>query len=157
MTNPDTQHTHERDDTLDTILRAELRWEVSPELTSQLLSLVPSATAPAQPARPQPHRWYTALVMLLTTMTMLLSSAVAWQFYGTITAELGLLDIWATLQATPAQGLAWLYQELPATRSLVAFLQSTHEHIVQWFLIAAVLWLALDSWSPRSSLQRQQA
>ncbi len=151
------------DDKLDTVLRAELRWEASAELTSRLLALVPGAPvlshSVVQPAvvrpRPRPQPWYTWLVMVLTAMAIGLSFAVAWQFYSAVGAELGLAAMWSQLQAAPAIGLQRLYETFPVTRYAVALLIGIRDQL-HWLLLAAVLWLALDGWSPGFALRRQQ-
>lgn len=150
------------DDSFDRVLRTELRWEAPAELTSQLLALVPGAPAlsPAHqatptPPRPRPQLWYTWLVMVLTAMAVGLSFAVAWQFYSAVGSELGLAAMWSQLQAAPALGLQRLYETLPATQYVVALLLGVRDQL-HWLLLAVVLWLALDGWSPNISLRRPQ-
>lgn len=164
MNDTDTLFPHDSDDTLDTVLRSELRWEAPPELTNRLLAVVENTSVTAvprddylaPPLPPAPRSWYAQLVMVLTTIAVALSFTAAWQFYGIIGTELGLTAIWQQLQAFPTMGLTWLYEQMPVTRSLVD-LFTTIQGYLHWLLIAAVLWLVLDNWSTRSTLQSQRA
>jgi hypothetical protein len=92
---------------------------------------------------------------MLTALAIGLSLAVAWQFYATLGAQLGLEGYWAQLQAAPANGLEQLVTTVPASRYVVAVLSGISRQL-HWLLLAAVLWLALDGWTPRFSLRRQQ-
>ncbi len=153
MHNSDELIQHNADDTFEQVLRSEMRWEAPPELTNRLLGLVPGAVGVAvMPARPKP--WYMVLVISLTAMIIGLSLAIAWQFYGLLGTQLGLADWWQQLQIAPDLGLRWLYAELPATRYVVAVLSSVRDQL-HWLLLAVVLWLALDGWSPNIQLRRQ--
>ncbi len=157
------EHVHiqrEPDDSFDRILRSELRWEAPPELTSCLLALVPGADASvtlqhaAQPAAPpRPQGWYATVVFVLTAVAIGLSMAVAWQFYSAVGAQFGLGEMWSQLQAAPAIGLQRLYDMLPASRYLIALLIAVRDQL-HWLLVTAVLWLALDGWSPNVTLRR---
>lgn len=164
MNNAETSISRDSDDTLDSVLRAELHWQAPPELTSRLLDLIPDASTTsmpqssvaARPVYPRAGTWYARVVMLLTTFAVALSFLVTWQFYGIVSTELGLAEIWQQLQQAPTIGLAWLYEQLPVARSLVEVVTIIQGQL-HWFLIAAVLWLVLDGWSTRSTLQSQQA
>jgi hypothetical protein len=138
----------EPEDTLDQILRQELRWEVSPLLTAQLLALVPGAPMLALSPPARPKSWYSLLVLVLTAVAIGLSLAVAWQFYSLVGAELGLGAMLAELQAAPAIGLQRLYDALPISRQFVGLLVAVRNQL-HWLLLAVVLWLALDGWQPR--------
>lgn len=151
------------EDPFDRALRSELRWETPPELTTRLLALVAdapafssfSSAAGSLYARAQPKPWYTTVVMLLTAVVVGLSLAIAWQIYGALGAQLGMGELWQQIQLMPAMGLKWLYEELPITRYVLAVLSSVRDQL-HWLLLAAVLWLALDGWSPNFPLRRQQ-
>jgi hypothetical protein len=138
----------EPEDSLDQILRQELRWEVTPKLTAQLLALVPGAAVLVIPATTRPKSWYSLLVLVLTAVAIGLSLAVAWQFYNVVGVELGLGAMFAQLQAAPAIGLQRLYAALPISRQLVSLLVAVRNQL-HWLLLAVVLWLALDGWQPR--------
>ncbi len=160
---PHTEHSlpHDPPDSFDRVLCKELFWEASPELTHCLLALATQAAVPEGllsrgqvPMAPlRPRLWYTTLVTVLTALAVSLSLAVAWQMYGMIGAELGLPDMWLALQSFAAGELARLYSELPMMRSLIALVGSVRDQL-HWILIAIVLWLALDGWSPRVTLQQ---
>ncbi len=152
MSDAPEQYTRDPDDRLDTLLRQELRWEAPPELTMRLLSLIPGAPLlPVAPARPK--TWYSMLVLVLTATAIGLSLAVAWQVLGAVSAELGFAAVLEQLRDAPAIGLQRLYDELPATRQVVAVLAAIRDQL-HWLLLAAVLWLALDGWQPRRSVVR---
>lgn len=159
-------------DDFDLVLRAELYQEAPPELTSRLLQLVDDSLLVSQPhaeharasalnqypipARPGPY--YSMLVMILTTLAVSLSFAVTWQVYGTIGSELGLNAIWSQVQVAIASGLQSLYQELPAMQHVVGWFQSFYDHMawmLNWLLVAIILWLTLDGYSSGSHLQQQ--
>lgn len=147
----------EPDDSLDQILRQELRWEAPPELTMRLIGLIPGAALvgiPATPARPQ--SWYSMLVLVLTAVAVGLSLAVAWQLYSTVGAELGFGAVLTQIQQAPGIGLQRLYDALPISRDIVALLVAVRDQL-HWLLLAVVLWLALDGWQPRVSLRRTRA
>lgn len=147
------------DDVLDRALRAELRWEAPPELTTRLLGLVSQfaatpqlSTASLPYARVQPRPWYATLIMALTAVLLGVSFAIAWQFYGSVGSQLGLFT---QLQEWYATGVMWLYEDLPFVRYVVALLSDVRDQL-HWLLLAAVLWLALDGWTPNITLRRQQ-
>ncbi|MBX0327432.1 anti-sigma factor [Oscillochloris sp. ZM17-4] len=143
----------EPEDTLDQILCQELRWEVPPMLSAQLLALVPGAPVVSVPRMARPKSWYSMFVLLLTAVAIGLSLAVAWQLYSAIGVELGLGAMLTQLQAAPALGLQRLYDALPASRQVVSLLVAVRDQL-HWLLLAVVLWLALDGWQPRRSSQR---
>lgn len=159
-------HSNERlhhmfDDTLDGILREELRWQVPPELTNQLLFLVSDTPPLAQPSSvgAAPRTWYSVLVMVLTSVSVGLSFALAWQIYGVVGAELGLMDVWLHIQAMVSNVFQWLYHEFPMMQRLVPMLVSTYEHVywvLNWLLVSVILWLALDGSTPGTTYQRHQ-
>lgn len=151
--NRDTQN-RAPDDSLDQLLRRELRWEAPPELTLRLLGLIPGG-APLAVAPPRPKSWYSLAVLVLTAAAIGISLAVAWQIYGALGAELGLSGVLAQLWDAPGIGLQRLYEALPASRSAVALLVAVRDQL-HWLLLAVVLWLALDGWQPRI-LARTQA
>ncbi len=159
MSKPTTHH--ETHDALDQMLCEELSWQTPPELTSQLLGIVQAHCAASQglalehPPVAKPSRWYTMLVSILTTMAVTLSLIVAWQFYGVVSAELGLNVLWMQAQQSFAAGLNWLYAQAPFLPSLVEVLDGVRAQL-HWLLIAVVLWLALDGWSPRVPARQQQ-
>jgi hypothetical protein len=151
----------ERDpeDSFDRVLRSELSWQASPDLTASLLALVPAEAQmlahPDQPPAPaRPRTWYTTLVTILTMLAVSLSLAVAWQYMLLVGAELGLASIISQVQALPATLLGWLYAELPAARALVEFLGAAQAYL-HWLLVAIVLWLAVDARAPGATLQQQ--
>jgi len=148
-------HTREPDDSLDTLLRQELRWEAPPELTQRLLALVPGAPLLVV-APPRPKSWYSLLVLVLTAAAIGVSLAVAWQIYGALGAELGLSAVLAQLWDAPAIALQRLYEALPASRDAVALLVAVRDQL-HWLLLALVLWLALDGWQPRLGRARSRA
>jgi hypothetical protein len=143
------QHNHE--DTLDAVLRQELHWQAPPELTACLLGLVQQQAQPAAP--PRPKTWYTVLVMLLTTLAVGLSLAVAWQIYGVVSAELGLAQLWQQVQLWPTMLLSWLDAQVPALGFVLTLLTRVQEQ-VHWIIVAIVLWLALDSRPPQTAQQQ---
>ncbi|NNJ10716.1 anti-sigma factor [Chloroflexales bacterium ZM16-3] len=143
----------EPENTLDQILRQELRWEAPSALTAQLLALVPGAPVTNLLPPMRPKSWYSMLVLVLTAVAIGLSLAVAWQLYSLIGAELGLGAILVQLRDAPAVGLQRLYEALPASRQFVALLVAVRDQL-HWLLLAIVLWLALDGWQPRRRPQR---
>ncbi len=176
-----TRPSHEPEDALDAVLRTELSWQAPPDLSSRLVALAQqqsfsavAATAEtlATPADPihhgpvliddsptQPRTAYSIMVIVLTSIAVGLSLTVAWRFYDIIIAELGLIGVWNQVQATMALALDWLYAELPASRQVVSVLGSAYEQVywlLNWLLVAIVLWLALDGYSTGGSVQQQQ-
>ena len=145
---------------LDAVLRTELRWTAPAALTAQLLALAGMATltAPQFAARPRPKGWYVTVVYLLTAAAIGLSLAVGWQFFGLLATQIGLDDALTRLLAAPAQGLAQLTQfaqALPGSQLVIPFLNKLHDQLL-WLLLVAVLWAALDKWNPQSRFRRQQ-
>jgi hypothetical protein len=158
-------------DTLDLVLRDELRWQAPPDLTMQLMRLAQDPSLRTRPSQDpyaissfspsfgysQPKRWYTTLVMLLTCVAVGLSSAVAWQVYGVVGAELGASEMWQHAHSAYIGGIHQVYAEMPVTRSLVSSLGTLHEQallLLNWLLVAFVLWLSLDL--PDTARQQQQ-
>lgn len=163
MSDADELIQHNPDDIFEQALRSELHWEAPPELTARLLALVPGGAAMGMlpdvamlvPGYVRPKTWYTVLVLSLTAMIIGLSLAIAWQFYGLVGSQLGLTGWWQQIQVAPDLGLRWLYAELPLTRYIVAILSSVRDQL-HWLLLAVVLWLALDGWSPNFAFRQQQ-
>lgn len=149
------KQTRARDDSLDQLLRQELRWEAPPDLTLRLLGLIPGGQAVVI-APPRPKSWYSLAVLVLTAAAVGISLAVAWQIYGALGAELGLSSVLAQLWDAPGIGLQRLYEALPASRGAVALLVAVRDQL-HWLLLAIVLWLALDGWQPRLLPRRQAA
>lgn len=149
------KQTRARDDSLDQLLRQELRWEAPPELTLRLLGLIPGGAAIAV-LPPRPKSWYSLVVLVLTAAAVGISLAVAWQIYGALGTELGLGGVLAQLWDAPGIGLQRLYEALPASRSVVALIVAVRDQL-HWLLLAIVLWLALDGWQPRLLANRQVA
>lgn len=153
---------------LDQVLRREMRWQAPPDLTERLIGIVAAtgggpATSPvvvAPTSRPQPGRWYSILVMILTAVAVGVSFAVSWQFYGVVGAELGLSEAWNHLQALVSMGMQQVYGEIPVLRHIMVFIGTLYEQaswLVNWVLLAVVLWLVFDSYTPGASVQRQQS
>lgn len=142
------------DDRLDAVLRQELHWETPPEVSARLLALVPGNQVPALavPAPPRPQSWYSMLVLMLTAAAVGLSLGVAWQFYGTVGAELGLIAMFEQLRYAPLIGLQRLYDALPASRQVVAILLVIRDQI-HWLLLAIMLWLAFDQQPQRQTVR----
>jgi hypothetical protein len=148
---------------LDVVLRTEMRWEAPAHLTAQLLALAeqgalatavnpePSLALPP----PQPQRWYSTLVYVLTFGAIILSMGVAWQFAGMLMGNVSFQDAFAQLLAAPSRGLALLTSQLPQSRPAIDFFLRVHEQLL-WLLLAAVLWAALDKWNPQVSFGRRQ-
>lgn len=148
--------------TIDTVLRAELHWEAPPALTAQLLALA----APALPAfsasvanvaieRSRPNRWYVTLVYVLTIAVVALSLAVAWQLFSVIASQLGIGDALTELLALPGRMLQELAKTLPQSRFVIDFFLRARDQLM-WLLLAAVLWAALDKWTPQINFGRRQ-
>jgi hypothetical protein len=145
--------TRDPDDSLDAVLRHELRWDVPPELTARLISLVPGAPMlVVAPPRLRPKPWYSMLVLVLTAVALGLSLAIAWQLFGVLSAELGFAAALEQLRDAPAIGLQRLYDALPASRQVVGVVVAVRDQL-HWLLLAIVLWLALDGWQPRLARQ----
>jgi predicted anti-sigma-YlaC factor YlaD len=136
--------------TLDVVLRAEMRWEAPAALTSQLLALVnaPAATfAPMRPlTRPTPRGWYVTAVYGLTAAVVALSLLIAVQLVGALTDQVSIGAAITQLLALPGQGLSYLTQTLPLSRFVIDFFFKVRDQLV-WLLLIAVLWAALDKWN----------
>ncbi len=146
-----------RHDTLDTMLRTEIRWEAPAQLTDRLLLLaaaLPLASAAPLP-RPRPKGWHVTLAYVLTALLIGLSLAVAWNVFSLLAGELAVQGLLAQIQALPAQLMAELTRALPESRFVVAFFLYVHDKLL-WLLLAAVLWAVLDRFSPQMSFGRQQ-
>lgn len=107
------------------------------------------------PLHPQPSKWYSAVVILLTSIAVTLSCSIAWEFYGTVLSAWWMADI----QQPLAMSMQHLYQEIPASRSVVDFLQGAYNQthwMLSWVLVAVALWFALDGYSPSSSTRHLQ-
>lgn len=144
---------------LDSVLRAELFWEMPPALSQQVLSFVASLPASGQlVVRPQPKHWYVTTVYMLTLMATALSLLVAWQFLSMLVMQIGLGDALAQLLASPVQGVAYLSEfvyRLPESSYIIALFLRIRDQLM-WVMLVAVLWAALDTWSPHLGLQGQQ-
>jgi hypothetical protein len=151
---PDTRDPADR---LDALLRSELRWETPPALTAQLLGLVPGGAAISQyliiPERPK--RWYVWLVSILTVVAVVVSLLVAAQLYSTLGDQIGLPGLWQALADSVSNSWARLVDALPAARYLLLALAGVRNYLY-WLLLVAVLWVALDGWSPRFPTLRRQ-
>jgi hypothetical protein len=146
------------DDAFDRVLRDELRWQTPPDLSARLMALVPQAAiavslygVPIE--RPRAKPWYSTLVLVLTTLALGFSMAIAWQAANSLGVEFGLIGLWEQIQAWPALATQWLFSTVPASRAVVALLESVRDQL-HWLLLALVFWLALDGWQPR--LRRPQ-
>ncbi|HEU5099590.1 MAG TPA: anti-sigma factor [Roseiflexaceae bacterium] len=146
--------------TLDVVLRAEMRWEAPAALTAQLLALV---NAPAEalahvptmavgqglapaPVRSAPRGWYVTAVYGLTAAVIALSLLIAVQLVGALTDQVGIGAAITQLLALPGQGLSYLTQTLPQSRFVIDFFFKVRDQLV-WLLLIAVLWAALDKWN----------
>lgn len=145
---------------LDVVLRAELHWEAPEALTAHLMALalpaplgVPAGIQPM--VRPRPKGWYVTLVYVLTTMVIVISLAVAWQFFGSFAAQAGLADALTQILAAPARGLNQLTQALPESRYPIAFFLKVRDQLM-WLLLVAVFWAVLDKWNPQFSFRSFQ-
>jgi hypothetical protein len=140
--------------TLDVVLRAEMRWEAPAALTAQLLALVNApATALARPDQPatlpapaRPRGWYVTAVYGLTAAVIALSLLIAVQLIGALTDQVSIGAAITQLMALPGQGLSYLTQTLPQSRYLIDFFLKVRDQLV-WLLLIAVLWAALDKWN----------
>lgn len=172
MTQQNDQTQREPEDTLDKVLRSEMHWEAPPSLCAHLGALIQYAPALmagedvalppfSQQAQtiviqPQPKRWYTTLVTMLTVVAIAVSVMVAWQLYGTVGEELGLTNLWLSVSQTFADINASIFRALPPQASYVLQLLAGVRTYLYWLLLVAVLWLALDGVSPNFSLRQQQ-
>ena len=152
------RHQHQ---TLDVVLRAEMRWEAPAALTAQLLALViTQATAMQQvarqvPVRARPRGWYVTAVYALTAAVVALSLLIAVQFIGALADHVSISAAITQLLALPGQGLAYLTQTLPQSRFLLDFILRVRDQLM-WLLLVAVLWAALDKWNIPISFGRQR-
>lgn len=161
----DTNHELDRDpeDGLDRLIRPAMCWETPPQLAANLLALIPGsptllAALPSDLSfvpRPQPKRWYVVLVTILTVLAITVSLLVAWDIYGAMSAELGLPGVWQTISAAITNGIDHLFAALPQVNYLVHLLAGVRTYLY-WLLLVAVLWAALDGWSPHMPFRGQQ-
>jgi hypothetical protein len=143
-----------RSQTLDVLLRAELRWEAPTTLTAQLLAL--AATAPALPPLPaRPNRWYVSLIYALTVAVVAISLAVAWQLLSSIALQLGVVDVFTQLLALPGSVLQQITHIMPESRYAIELFTRVRDQLI-WLLLVAIVWAALDRWNvPTFAPQRQ--
>lgn len=139
---------------LDMALSHEMHWQAPAALTAQLL-LLATGGAMALNARPQPKSWYVKLVYLLTLAVIGVSLAIAWQLTAALVAHTGLSAGLAQLLAEPDLVRAQLTRALPQTQYLIDFFGRVREQLM-WLFLVAVLWAALDQWSPRFTVREQQ-
>jgi hypothetical protein len=138
--------------TLDVVLRAEMRWEAPAALTAQLLALASAPAVAAQKVMPQapvfsrPRGWYITAVYGLTAAVVALSLLIAVQLVGALTDQVSIGAAITQLLALPGQGLSYLTQTLPQSRFLIDFLLRVRDQLM-WLLLVAVLWAALDKWN----------
>jgi hypothetical protein len=138
--------------TLDVVLRAEMRWEAPAALTAQLLALVNAPAVAVQQALPQspvrsaPRGWYVTAVYGLTVAVVVLSLLIAVQLIGALTNQVSIGAAITQLLALPGQGLSYLTQTLPQSRFVIDFFLKVRDQLV-WLLLIAVLWAALDKWN----------
>lgn len=167
MSNSDELIQHHAEDPFEQALQAELRWTAPSELTAQLLALVPSMAVPrdfegVMDAMQPPFRYrqpvprYQTPLLVVTAIVVGFSLAIAWQIYSLIGAQLGLEVWWYQVQVFPDLGIKWLYDTVPPTRYIGAVFSSIRDQL-HWLLIAAILWLALDGWTPPFLLRRQSS
>ena len=137
---------------LDVVLRAEMRWEAPAALTAQLLALVNAPTVAVQqaaaqvPARARPRGWYVTAVYALTVAVVALSLLIAMQFVGALADQVSIGAAITQLLALPGQGLSYVTQALPQSRYVLDFAMHVRDQLL-WLLLVAVLWAALDKWN----------
>ncbi|MBC8161336.1 MAG: hypothetical protein H7Z42_08965 [Roseiflexaceae bacterium] len=138
--------------TLDTAMRAELRWEMPADLSARLmaLALAPIAFGPAQP-----KRFHVVLAYLVAVLSILLALLVGWYGVSQLLAQFNFQAQLAALLALPSQALADLTQALPESRYLVDFFLRVRTQLV-WLMMVALVWAMLDRWNPQVTMQRQQ-
>lgn len=154
--------------TLDVVLRAELRWEVPEALTARLLAiaaapqlaqvqlpLAQAARRAAAPARPRPKAWYVTTVYALTLAAVAVSLLIGWQFASMLLDQVPIGAALTQLLALPARGLANLTQALPESRIAIDLLLRIRTQLM-WLLLVAVLWAALDKWNPHFTFRGRQ-
>jgi hypothetical protein len=134
--------------TLDVVLRAEMRWEAPAALTAQLLALVnaPALAGQQVPVRARPRGWYVTAVYALTAAVVALSLLIAVQLIGALADQVSISAAITQLLALPGQGLSYLTQALPQSRFVLDFILRVRDQLV-WLLLVAVLWAALDKWN----------
>ena len=142
-----------RSQTLDVLLRAELRWEAPTDLTTRLLAL--AVTAPLLPLPVRPSRWYVNLIYALTVAVVAISLAVAWQLFGALVTQLGVVDATTELLALPGRALQQLTQAMPESRYAIDLFTRVRDQLI-WLLLVAILWAALDRWNVPSFIQQRQ-
>jgi predicted anti-sigma-YlaC factor YlaD len=146
--------------TLDVVLRAEMRWEAPAALTAQLLALVNPLAVVQQatrqvPVRARPRGWYVTAVYALTAAVVALSLLIAVQLIGALADQVSISAAITQLLALPGQGLAYLTQTLPQSRIVLDFILRVRDQLM-WLLLVAVLWAALDKWNIPLSFGRQR-
>jgi predicted anti-sigma-YlaC factor YlaD len=137
-------------DSLDDVLAKELRWEVPAALTAQLLSI---AAMPQALMRPAPKRWVVTLVYSAAAALVAISLLVVFQFLGVLSAQIGLGDLLNEAIAFPARMMQQLSQSLPESRYAIDLFLRVRDQLI-WMLMVAILWVALDRWSPRNTWNR---
>jgi len=142
-----------RSQTLDVLLRTELRWEAPSSLTTQLLAL--AAAAPALPMSSRPSRWYVNLIYALTVAVVAVSLAVAWQLLGAIIMQLGVVDTMTQVLALPGRALQQITQALPESRYAIDLFTRVRDQLI-WLLLVAIVWAALDRWNVPTLVQQRQ-
>ena len=141
-----------RHQTLDVVLRAEMRWEAPAALTAQLLALVNAPAVVVQqvarqaPVRARPRGWYVTAVYALTAAVVALSLLIAVQLLGVLADQVSISAAITQMLALPGQGLSYLTQELPQSRFVLDFLLRVRDQLM-WLLLVAVLWAGLDKWN----------
>jgi hypothetical protein len=134
--------------TLDVVLRAEMRWEAPAALTAQLLALInaPAVAMQQAPVRARPRGWYVTAVYALTAAVVALSLLIAVQLIGALADQVSISAAITQLLALPGQGLSYLTQALPQSRFVLDFILRVRDQLM-WLLLVAVLWAALDKWN----------
>jgi hypothetical protein len=138
--------------TLDVVLRAEMRWEAPAALTAQLIALVSAPlvgvpqAARQVPVRARPRGWYVTAVYALTAAVVALSLLIAVQLVGALIDQVSISAAITQLLALPGQGLSYLTQVLPQSRFVLDFILRVRDQLM-WLLLVAVLWAALDKWN----------
>ena len=148
-----------RHQTLDVVLRAEMRWEAPAALTAQLLALINAPAVAVQRAALQapvraesrrmegrPRGWYVTAVYALTAAVVALSLLIAVQLVGALADQVSISAAITQLLALPGQGLSYLTQALPQSRFVLDFILRVRDQLM-WLLLVAVLWAALDKWN----------
>jgi hypothetical protein len=158
--------------TLDQTIRNELHRYAPPNLTARLLvqaaiaadnaNGITATTHPTigtdeyPPNRTQPGTWYSLVVFVLTSLAMGLSVALAWEFYHLLDEGLGLAAAWHNSCFAFEQGLQYMYATVPITQTLVHGATLLYEQatwVFHWVLVAILLWLGLDAYTPMPQLQ----